>query len=109
MLQTDHLSSSAQNILDENRKIDLPRAIGIAVRHDDGEILRQHHKNAQVAMVDVLMGDKHSVQGRGVGRSQLGQVTTPSPAKTTLPPRARETRLRNRCAPPQMRAEETVT
>ena len=68
MLQTDHLSSSAQNILDENRKIDLPRAIGMAVRHDDGEILRQHHQNAQVAMVDVLMSDKHSVQGRELGR-----------------------------------------
>jgi hypothetical protein len=64
MLQTDHLSSSTQNPLDERRKVDLPCVIRVAVRHDDGELLRQHHENSQIAMVDVLVGDKDRVEGR---------------------------------------------
>ena len=68
MLQADHLSSPAQHLLDENRKIDFPRAIWTSVRHDNGELLRQHHQDSQIAMVDVLMGDKHGVQGRELCR-----------------------------------------
>src|SRR5881296_4773716 len=64
MLETDDLASSTQNPLDECRQIDLPHVIRVEVRHDDGEILGQHHETSQVAMINVLVGNKDSIQRR---------------------------------------------
>src|SRR5439155_619246 len=60
--KTNHLPPSTQNALDESRQIDLPHVVPVVVRHDNGEILGQHHQHSQVAMINVLVGHKDRIQ-----------------------------------------------
>src|SRR5256885_12761343 len=76
MLETDYLPSSTQHPLDESRQIDLPHVITVELRHDDRQILGQHHKHSQIAMINILVGDKDSIQRRELCWRQLSQLRT---------------------------------
>ena len=76
MFETDYLPFRAQYVLDEGRQIDLPHVSRVVVRHDNGEILGQHHEDSQIAMIDVLVGHKDGIQRRELRWRQLDQLGT---------------------------------
>ena len=68
VFETNHLAALPEDLVDQRPEIDLPHAITSMARHNNRDILGQHHQNAQVEMIDILVGNKHSIEAWQLGR-----------------------------------------
>ena len=62
MFETNHVAALAKDLVDYSSQIDLPHMMTAIARDNNGHVLRQHHQNSQIKMIDILVRNKHGIE-----------------------------------------------